>query len=241
LALAAWCVLLLGSAGAQVLLPSGEAPGPLVREAFDAPYGRALIAELGKALATAADPACLQSRSIGQDQLTSRGGELLVKWGTRAMELVLTYVDTAKHAQILAAAAGPDAVAELERLKTHPEVERLILLERPLVLAGVANFVVGQFDSYVLLSRLKVPSVSPLSTGNDTLLQANPAERIEEEIEQLVAKASPELSRFLDLSDQSAKAMASSLKADLVLLAGVGTFYRGVEADLAALCVGGRP
>jgi hypothetical protein len=158
------------------------------------------------------------------------------------MELVLTYVDMAKYTQSFTAAAGPDAVAELGRLKTHPEVEPLVVIERPLRLAKVADFVVEQFDRYVLLNRLKVRSVSPLSTGNDALLQTNPTERIEEEMQDLLARAkSPELSRFLDLSDQSAVAMASALKMDQMLLVGPSTFYRGVEVDLAALCIGARP
>lgn len=239
LAFAVWSILLANSAGAQFPMPGlGDTPGPFVREAFDAPYGRALIAEFGKALHSAADPACLESKSIGLDQLTSRGGELWVKWGTRTMETVLTYIDTAKYAQSFSAAAGPNAAAELEGLKRQPEVVHYIAVERPLRLAKVADFMVEQFDRYVLLTRHKIRSVSPLATGNDVLLRANPSERIEEEIEELTAKAtSPELPRFLELSDQAAGAMTDALKKDQVLLAGPNTFYRGVEVDLAELCI----
>ena len=46
---------------AQLLGPDDQ-PGPLVREALASPYGRALLAELGKRLRQSADPACLQSK-----------------------------------------------------------------------------------------------------------------------------------------------------------------------------------
>jgi hypothetical protein len=154
------------------------------------------------------------------------------------METMLTYIDREKYSQSFAAGAGPSAATELERLKKHPEVVRFIAVERPLRLAKVADFVVEQFDRYVLLTRLKIRSVSPLATGNDTLLRANPSEQIEEEVQELLTKVtSAELSRFLELSEQSADAMASALKKDQVLLVGPGTFYRGVEVDLAELCI----
>jgi hypothetical protein len=242
LALAAWFLFQASSAGAQLPMPRlDETPGPFVREAFDAPYGRALIAEFGKTLGAAAEPACLLSKGIGPDELSSRGGELLVKWGTRTIETVLTYLDMAKYAQSFAAAAGPNAIIELERLKKYPDVARFIAVERPMRLAKVADFVVDQFDRYVVLKRLKIHSVSPLATGNDALLRANPSERIEDETAELATKAaSPELPRFLELSDQAADAMAAAIKKDQVLLVGPGTFYRGVEVDLAELCIAER-
>ena len=91
-------VLILGSAAAPTMaqLPTSgpaEQPVTFVPAAFASPYGRALIAELGRALRADADPACLNSKAIAADQLEQRGEALLVKWGTRAMGTARSYVD----------------------------------------------------------------------------------------------------------------------------------------------------
>src|SRR4051794_28745817 len=82
------------TASAQFPAPGpSEPPAPLVREAFASPYGRALTAELGRALRAGAEPACLKSKGIAADQLESRGEALLIKWGTRAAETAMSYID----------------------------------------------------------------------------------------------------------------------------------------------------
>jgi hypothetical protein len=75
--------LIFGSATtgalAQLLtLRPNEPPAPLVREAFATPYGRVLVAELGRALRVSADPACLSSKGVAADQLEPRGEALLI-------------------------------------------------------------------------------------------------------------------------------------------------------------------
>src|SRR4051794_37327856 len=70
-----------------------EPPAPFVREAFASPYGRALIAELGRALRADADPTCLNSKGVAADQLEPRGEALMIKWGTQAMEIATSYID----------------------------------------------------------------------------------------------------------------------------------------------------
>lgn len=242
LAFAAWAIVFASPGQAQFPMPGlGEAPGPFVRDAFDAPYGRALISEFGNALRAAADPGCLQSKGIRPDELTSRGGALWMKWGTRAMETILAFIDMPKYAEAFAAAAGPGAAIEFEQLRKHPEVARYIAVERPVRLAKVADFVVEQFDRYAVLTRLNVRNVSPISTGNDALLNANPTERIEDELDKLATMAkSMELPRFLELADHTTDALTAAIRKDQMLLVGPSTFYRGVEADLAEFCVGQR-
>src|SRR5882724_2115078 len=97
-AVASAIVLIFGSAAttasAQLLtVGPNEPPAPLVREAFASPYGRLLIAELGRALRADADPACLKPKGIAADQLEARGEALLIKWGTRATETAMTLID----------------------------------------------------------------------------------------------------------------------------------------------------
>ena len=218
-----------------------EQPGPLVREAFASPYGRALVAELGKVLHASADPACLQSKTLTPEQLTARGEQLIIAWGTRAMETVASYMDIKVYEQKLAQSAGRNAAAELKRLRGDADVKRYLAIERPARLAAVLDFVFEQFDRYALLYRLKLTAVSPVVTGNPELLSADPTEAAEAALEAFEkANKSASFVVFRWLTRKATDAMTASIKTDQALQSGPATFFGGVESDLAALCVGKR-
>jgi hypothetical protein len=233
-------VLIFGSAAttasAQFPTPGPiEQPAPLVREAFASPYGRALIAELGRALRADAAPACLKSKGIAADQLEARGEALLIKWGTRATETAMTLIDFQAYEK-----AFP-ANAELKGLWEQPEIKRYLKLERPKRLAKVLDFVFEQFDRYNVLNRIKIASVSPLATGKNDLVSANPTETAEEALDDFVAtNKSAQIDRFLALSEQATDAMKAAVNREQAIRTGPGTFYRGIEIDLAELCIGSR-
>jgi hypothetical protein len=233
-------VLIFGSAAttasAQIPTPAlNEPPAPMVREAFASPYGRALVAELGRALRADADPACLGSKGVAADQLEPRGEALMIKWGTQAIETAMSYVDFKTYEKNFS------ANTELKSLWEQPQIKRYLEIERPLRLAKILDFVFEQFDRYALLKRIQIASVSPVATGKDDLLRANPTESVEDALDDFVAaNKSAELERLLALSEQSAAAMQGAINKDRVLLVGPGTFFRGVEADLAELCIASR-
>jgi hypothetical protein len=236
------CLLGAWPVWAGPLLGLNERPGPFVREAFASPYGEAVVVELGDALTADADPQCLLARKLAPETLRARGGDLLVKWGTRTIETVVGLVDANKYADHLAASAGPDAAKELEQLRQHTEVARYVAVERPLRLAKVVDFVVAQFDRYALLTRLKLRSISPSSTGNEKLIAADPTARVEQELDEIAANStSGELLRFVDLQEKAADAMAAAIDRSKLLLVGPGTYFGGVEADLAELCIAAHP
>jgi len=237
-------IILSLTAGARGALAQGgpflltEKPEPFVREVFDAPYGRALVAELGKALRTSADPACLQSKNLTEAQLTERGGTLIVTWGTRAMEQISALYDPKLHEQkfiAAAAAGGADAVAALARLRDTEEAKRYVAIERPWRLA--ADFILEQFDRYALINRLKLQPVSPAASGNEALLKQSPEEAVEAALADYRDKTqSADFQRFLDLSDDWIDAMTAALKPEAARVA-PHNFFRGVEDDLAMLCI----
>ena len=215
-----------------------EQPGPLVREAFASPYGRALVAELGKVLHASADPACLQSKTLTPEQLTARAEQLMIAWGTRAMETVTSYMDIKVYEQKLAQSAGRNAAVELRRLRGDADVKRYLAIERPARLAAVLDFLIEQFDRYALLYRLKLTTVSPLVTGNLELFSANPTEAAEAGGRHSRRRTGPPRSWFSALTRKATDAMTASIKTREALLSGPATFFGGVESDLAALCVG---
>ncbi|MBV8839161.1 MAG: hypothetical protein JO000_21715 [Alphaproteobacteria bacterium] len=214
-----------------------EKPEPFTREAFATPYGRALLAELGKALQTSADPACLQSKNLSEAQLSARGGTLIVTWGARALAQVSALYDSKGHEEKFVAAAGPDALAELARLRETEEAKGYVAIERPWRLARVADFILEQFDRYVLINRLKLRPVSPVASGNEALLKQSPEETVEGALEAYRDKTqSASLQCFLDLSDAWIDAMTGAITPAAARVA-PHDFFRGVEDDLAALCI----
>src|SRR5437588_1969096 len=164
-------------------LDPAEPPGPLMREALAAPYGRALLAELGQSISTSADPACLQAKSLTPPQLNERAGALIETWGIRALEQIAAAFDAKAHEARLTERVGPNAVAELKRLREQPDVKRYRAIERNWRLARIADFIFEQFDRYALVARLNLRPVSPLATGNEALLRQNPAESLEDALD----------------------------------------------------------
>jgi hypothetical protein len=227
-------------ARAQIPLASPtEKPAELTREAFASPYGRAMVAEFNSVLRVSADPACLQSKAIKPDQLAQRGDAFITKWGVNAMEVLASYINVSIYETKLGQSAGVGAAAELKRLEANADVKRYLAIERPRRLALVLDYVFEMFSRHVLISRIKMGQVSPIATGNEDLLKKNPTEKVEADLEQfLKANKSPQVTRYVELSEQSAAAMAASLNTDQVRNSfSPGSLFRGIDNDLAALCV----
>lgn len=235
-------ILMAAASPAPAQVPLGgpdEKPDVLTREAFASPYGRAMVAEFNTVLRGSADPACLASKNIKAEELAKRGEALIVKWSVHAMGALASFVNISIYEMTLAKSAGIGAAAELKRLEANPDVKRYRAIERPRRLAFVLDYAFEQFSRYVLIHRVKLGSVSPLATGNETLLRANPTEKVEAELEQLVKTSkSPQLRRYLELNEQSAAALAASLNTEQTRNNfSPAALFRGVEKDLAALCV----
>jgi hypothetical protein len=232
-------VLIFGSAAAPALaqLPTSgptEQPVTFVPAAFASPYGRALIAELGRALRADADPACLNSKAIAADQLEQHGEALLIKWGTRAMETARSYVDFEAYEKSFPS-------TELKGLREQQQIKRYLDIEQPIRQAKTLDFIFEQFDRYVLLNQIKIAPVSPAASGNIDVLRANPTEAAEETLDDFIeTNKSPQIERFLALSEQATEATQGAIKKEQAVRAGPGTFYQGIELDLAELCIGLR-
>lgn len=215
-----------------------EQPG-LIRDAFASDYGKALVAELRKSLRANADPACLKSKAIPESQLEARGRDLIVKWGSRMMEGTTSVVDSRAWSEKFAASAGSDAVTEMERLKQDATVKRYLALVQPMRLAQIVSSTFEWFDRYVLVSKIKLAGVHPLGTGNEKLLSKDPTEAVEKKLEKFFdGTKSPALDRYLALVEKSATATKEAMKRDQIPTGGPIAYFKGVEADLAELCIG---
>src|SRR5262245_39140358 len=169
----------LQPARAQLPLALESAP-EFVREALDHPYGRALIAEFTNAVIESADAGCLSQKRLDTAALDERGRDLFQRYGTRTMSMLQQNIDLRRYDAELAKRAGAKGKAELATLRKNPSVQAYTKTELPVRLAKVLDFVVEQFDRYVLLNRIQLKPISPLATGNIQLLAANPGEASEE-------------------------------------------------------------
>lgn len=204
----------------------------LVREAFASPYGKALTAELGKSLRASADPECLTDKGLAADQLEPRGRDIVVTWGTRMLEGAFALLD-----RQISDKPFPGA-AELESLKSNADVKRYLAMEAPMRQAKLLDLIFEHFDCYNLISRVKLRAVSPLGTGNEELLRLDPTDATEQRLDEFAGKSrSKALKRFLKLSEQAGAAQAAAIKTISAPPPLPHTFFKGVENDLAELCI----
>ena len=255
----------LQPARAQLPLALESAP-EFVREALDHPYGRALIAEFTNAVIESADAGCLSQKRLDTAALDERGRDLFQRYGTRTMSMLQQNIDLRRYDAELAKRAGAKGKAELATLRKNPSVQAYTKTELPVRLAKVLDFVVEQFDRYVLLNRIQLKPISPLATGNIQLLAVNPGEASEEapagrpksnapqskagqpkagqpkavQGKAVQAKARPtprQVQRYVALSEASGVAILSAFNRETAALWGPKTFYSGVEDDLAEVCI----
>jgi hypothetical protein len=235
---------LVTSAHAQDQISFADISGPpdkRVREAFAIPYGKLLVAEFGAILRDSADAACLKEKAVDSAQLPQRSEALLVKYGTLMFEAVLQNIDH-KGFDAALAKAVPDGKAELERLRSDVDVKRLIELSQPMAAAGVVNQVTENIDRVALLSRFKFKrQLSPISTGNQELLDADPSEKSLDEMNKFMQESKSEaLKRYLEVMQAVSDATLASSN-DRALLMGPLQFMPGLKEELIALCIPAGP
>ena len=235
----AFLVTLAPVAAAQELLMTPTERAALVRDAFASAYGKALTAEFGKSLRKDADPSCLKGKGSEASELDARGRDLLIKWGTKYLEGIIALYDTKVFADLFT------ATDELNRLKQNADVKRYLAIYEPERQAKVLDLIFENFERYVLIHRIRLTQVHPLRTGNQELLSKNPIDATEKAVDKFLAsKKSAALDRYLDLSDHVQAAVAASTasmtKDQSAKFLRVLDFFKGVEVDLAELCIGTR-
>ena len=130
---------------------------------------------------------------------------------------------------------------ELEKLGQDADVKQYRAIVEPALQAQIADTVFEQFARYVFINRIKLSVMSPLETGNQELLSKNPTNATQDEVEKFLdSHKSATLDRFLDLAEQALAASSASMRKDPAALAGPTAILKGMEVDLADLCIGRR-
>jgi hypothetical protein len=215
-------------------------PAEAARTAFEQPYGKALVTEAAKVFRRSADPRCLAEKKLDEPQLEAKARELLVRYGARMLESYGGLVDLKKLEAALEARAGPGVKDELARLRSASEVAEFIRLSAPARFAGNAAKIVEVFETYLTLHRFRLAGyISPPMSGDDRLMKMR--EEVEESIEPLLARKHPAaLARYLALGKIIGEEFGKAVDHQGVLRFGPSSFFGGVEAELAGLCITGK-
>ncbi|MBR1192684.1 hypothetical protein [Bradyrhizobium sp. AUGA SZCCT0160] len=220
-------------------LLANEPPDTLVRDALDAPYGRAMLARFAAAVEKTAEAACRRERGLNSPALAAGVRDVLVRYGVRLATLVNGSHDEGAAAKAFAANMGPDAAAELARLERDPEVARFEELARPRRLASVVTQTFEQFDHYIAMASLKLENVTPVARGEQEPMPEDPTVATEEAVEKFIAQSSSHaLQRYLELADQVEAARTRSVNSENVRKLEPMELFANADRDLAALCIG---
>ena len=232
--------LAAGAVHAQLpALFTGRSPVQMARASFDSEYGQLMAAELGRIVRLSADPDCLKSKGIEPAEIDLQARELLVRNGTRILEIYAGLVGSQKLDAALARHGGPNAKADVERLRNDPDVRRYNDLMEPAKFAQFADFVAETIDRRVMLSRLGLlRRLAPIGSANAALLRANPEERSIDNTEDFVkSRNSPAVRRWRELEDAMALAALEIREDERIPRLGPIQITPDLPADLANLCV----
>ena len=217
------------------------APAEAARTAFEQPYGKALVTEAAKVFRSSADPRCLAEKKLDEPQLEANARELLIRYGARMIEYYRGFADLKKIEAAIEARAGPGVKDEIARLRSTPEVAEFNKLSAPAQFAVNAENIVERFEQYLVLNRFRLMgAISPTATGDERL--RNLRDEVEESLEPLLAAKRPAaLARYLELSEIVSEEVVKTVDPqDLKLRFAPWSSFRGVEAELVALCIPGK-
>jgi hypothetical protein len=151
----------------------------------------------------------------------------------------LDMIDAKKLEAAFEARAGKGARGELAQLANDLDVKKYLKVSEPAKLARLANNIVETVDRHALLVHSGLArSTSPISTGNEALLRADPEEKSLDEADRFVrASKSARLKRFLDLQVALAESFREATDAPAMLKLGPVQLTPNVSGDLEKLCV----
>lgn len=219
-----------------------RSPLELATDAFEADYGRKLVDNFARILRQSAEPACVRERAIRNHRWEDEARAILVRRGSQMLHIASRLFNTQRFDVALQVHAGAGAKAEIVALLADPAVKELRALDQPARLALIADRIVETADRYALLNRFQLKDrVSPLASGDEALLRANPGEKANEAAEAYVRQStSSALKRWLELDTAVARAAASAHDTDAALRLGPSQMMAGLDEDLVALCIGRR-
>lgn len=222
-----------------------EPPEALFREAFATPYAQALLKQFAANVRKDGDAVCLREKGLDDAALIARGRAL---WEGHAVQTLKT-LDAIYDYKAYEAELGRSTVAEFERLKSDGGVKKLVQTFRPAKLAHVTDFILEQFDRYVLIARIKLDPVAPVARGETEIMKDNPSEAMranpvkatEDAVQAYLDKHSTKrIDRYIELLDAVEAAAPKGIRKEEAIKHGPMSYFAGADKELAEICVGRR-
>jgi hypothetical protein len=222
-----------------LLVMSSEPREALVGAALATPYAEALLAPFAGAVRRSADAACLSDRGLDDAAILARGRVLLHEAGMRMFKGFDESFDRHAWHAALTASAGPEVIAEIERLEREPAIGHINALNRTRQFADWMDMLVDLLDRYVRAARVRLEPISPITRREQG--PAHPGAAADAEIVAYIrAHPSPMIERYLDLMDATNDAIEKGMSPAVSDKIGPAVIFAGADRELAALCLGGR-
>ena len=223
------------------MVPARDVPAALA-----GPYGGAFVSEFAKVVAESADTQCLTARKISKEHVADRARAVALQRGIYLWKRLVGTIDRAAYKSYLRARIGTEAVAELEQLRNDPKVRAYTAAEEPARHAYIVMYIFETMERHNMINRIKlVRGISPYSTADRALVDADPTETVEAKLKEMVASdTSGVLSRYRDMTAAAVKPFSDAIDNKVFLnltqgqlLAGPDKNGDGFKRDLARLCV----
>ena len=213
------------------------------REAFATPYGQRMIDELAKALGEKASPGCLAEKKIAPAALRGHAETLLDRFGQLRIDRLMALVVADKADAEFVRLAGAAAHDEWRALLADTHVAEYDRRSRAAKLLQIADMTVENIDRYVLLSRIDLRSLSPISTGDPDLNELR--EQTEDQSVEAAetyrdANDTPAMQRFMQMSLWAQEALLAGLDQETLLKYGPRDIMPGLDDALREVCLGSR-
>jgi hypothetical protein len=236
-------VLLAPTGRAEVRLSAmleGLLKPPPTEESLADEYGQAVITELATLMSQRMDTACLKSRPQSQAALKKVAGDILLRYGRKAMAIRFPEIEYTQVEAVFAKIAGPQAVADL-RVPTSIDAMRryqFIILQHDRV--GVVEFITDGFDRYLENANLALgQALDPVISGNRELteIKMRSEGQFAGELNKALSNdaAMRLLVKHLDAIDSAYRQIVLARGVDPDYIAHTG--FAGVEVDLRNACV----
>ena len=217
------------------LFPLRGDPAAVARMAFDSPFGQRMTEVLGQSLLAGAARDCVESNGLDTRSIVARAGDLYRRYAAQTIERMNALLSDPEYQLALRETIEP----EYADLIAHPEIQAIDALRQAVIVREVVHHTVQNFDRYLLINRVKRAAVSPLASGDLSLLTLSDDPETDYE-DAIMGKSSPLIDRYVALvkrHEDLMRAAAQRLAPSALANVGPLSLFAGLEAELPKVCV----
>lgn len=211
---------------------------PTAAQAISDLYGRAIADEFSRRVWEQGAPACKRARNLDQTTVQRRAYEILLSYGAKLVALQSARPSEEALAKKLDDLAGAGAAAELRGFSDERRLKELQNFLRAKFNDNLVDRIAIAFDHYTAIHRLFRGAISPVSSGNMGLAIGSADRAVAgEDAAKKAFGNDPKLERLVDLYVNLIDAYELELIESGSLTSPDHDIFKGIEAQLQALCL----